>query len=182
MSIGQPSTINHVFNPVPIVSIDTLKNKDTDKSKNTNPNPVVIRVRHQELGMITQEPLMLRLRHDASLSRLGLLNERKEPDIDKIKAMFLRCDPTQEKKYLTWILEGYRDGGNHLLEDMMAQIPEALSKFIRIKPLILEHQEDPNILNYCGYFGCQQKMLFPPVNKGKRSKPQGLNVFMRMTM
>jgi len=44
---------------------------------------------------------------DKSVERMGFLTGDGKPNMDAIKKMFIDSDPSQNKKYLSWIIDGY---------------------------------------------------------------------------
>lgn len=91
-----------------------------------------------------------RLVNDSSLARLNVLNSAGTPDLEKIKQILLDSDPTQNKKYFKWIIEGYIAGGNHLLEDLLAHMNMSLRKLISLRDRKLVTLD---LSSYCGLFG-----------------------------
>lgn len=102
-----------------------------------------------------------RLSSDSSITRLGLVTPTRYVDLEAVKLKFFASDPTSNKKYLDWILDGYLHGGNHMLEDVMSQMPSALRKFIHLRDTKKFTGQEGNILGYCGLFGCQKKTAQP---------------------
>jgi hypothetical protein len=90
---------------------------------------------------------------DASLHRLGI----EKSDTDTVKQIFIESDPTTNKQYFKWILDGYRDGGNHLLEDVKVHMKNSLKQY----SLLLVHHKiegfERDIAHYCGLWGCERK-------------------------
>lgn len=103
-----------------------------------------------------------RLKRDQSLQTLGLISTATgTPDLEAIKTKVFQSDPTPGKKYLEWILDGYVNGGNHLMEDVMVHMSSALQKFVRLRNAKKFTGSEGNILDYCGLFGCQKKKTQP---------------------
>jgi hypothetical protein len=98
-----------------------------------------------------------RLIKDVSLKNVGAVNADGSINQDIVKRIFLESDPTENKKYFTWILDGYRDGGNHLLEDIKTHMNLSLRKFTSLKDQHVITGAESNILDFCGLFGCQRK-------------------------
>jgi ankyrin repeat protein len=91
---------------------------------------------------------------------LGDLSPENPADIETIKQGFVKSDPTTKKKYLRWILQSYQDGGNHMYQDVVGQMSDALIHFQKIAKLIKEPQlspRDKDLSTYCGLFGCIRK-------------------------
>jgi ankyrin repeat protein len=93
------------------------------------------------------------LMSDPSLHRLGI----EKSDTDTVKQIFIESDPTTNKQYFKWILDGYRDGGNHLLEDVKVHMKNSLKQY----SLLLVHHKiegfERDIAHYCGLWGCERK-------------------------
>jgi hypothetical protein len=93
------------------------------------------------------------LMSDPSLHRLGI----DKSDTDTVKQIFIESDPTTNKQYFKWILDGYRDGGNHLLEDVKVHMKNSLKQY----SLLLVHHKiegsERDITQYCGLWGCERK-------------------------
>jgi hypothetical protein len=96
---------------------------------------------------------------DNSLERLGIVKDQGKitADIDKVKKIFFDADPTRNKKYLKWILDGYMDGGNHMLEDVYSIMNETLTKFISVTDRKIVTGKAADMLGYCGLWGCHRK-------------------------
>ena len=58
------------------------------------------------------------------VARLGC--DRSAQGMEDVKEIFVASDPTSNKKYLRWILETYKKGYNHLLEDVRTHMARAL--------------------------------------------------------
>jgi ankyrin repeat protein len=96
-----------------------------------------------------------KLLKDPSLHRLGCIKSDGSLDFDKIKSIFFKSDSSGRFGYLKWILEGYIDGGNHLLEDIQSQMASTLTEFDSLKKRGLLKGID--YFKYCGLYGCRRK-------------------------
>ena len=106
-------------------------------------------------NLLRQPSFMDRLQKDPSLERLEVIDPiEKTLNLEMIKHLFINSDPTQNKKYLSWILDGYRDGGNHLLEDVVIHMSSSLKEFAKLTES--QRLVNINLQQYCGLFGCHR--------------------------
>lgn len=125
-------------------------------------------------AMMNNDSFMRRLKSDPSLSRLQHVVEQGQINYDLVKQLLIDCDPTPNRKYFDWILKGYRDGGNHLLEDVVVHMNTTLKKFITLSKR--GPMKGVDINKYCGLFGCNRNNqeflgLYDEVNKYDVTEP-----------
>lgn len=104
---------------------------------------------------VVTESFLTAIAADRSLERLGI-SVNGDIDLEAVRLIFNQSDPSPStnKKYLSWIIQGYIDGGNHLLEDVKTQMNRSLIKFIKLIKTKKLSVWESNLLNYCGLYGC----------------------------
>jgi ankyrin repeat protein len=101
---------------------------------------------------LTNDTFYNRLIKDPSLKRLNI-DPINDDFTDRIKEIFIKGDPTDNHKYLSWILEGYRDGGIRQLEDVPSRVNQALSDYITLQT---KKVKLPGLAEICGIVGCKR--------------------------
>jgi len=100
-----------------------------------------------------------RLLKDASAERLGIVvrdatTGQETINFDIAKQKMIDADPTQNKKFFAWILDGYARGGNRMVDDIDTKMKPTLEKYISLRNRKVIPQEKADITTYCGLFGC----------------------------
>jgi hypothetical protein len=103
---------------------------------------------------IKQSTFKERLDHDPSLERFNLLTTEHKPNYVSIKERLIETDPTNNKQHFRWILTGYQDGGNHLLEDVLTHMKTSLKEFTTLKQQGHLTDLEKDLFMLCGLFGC----------------------------
>ena len=90
------------------------------------------------------------------------LKQDSDTNFDTAKDTFEKADPTNNKKYLEWIVKSYTSDGIKKYEDLLLRVLPALQDYEYLK--ISKHlqksaqayNDETNILNYCGLVGCSK--------------------------
>lgn len=100
-----------------------------------------------------------RLLRDVSAERLGIVvrdatTGQETINFDLAKQKMIDADPTQNKKFFAWILNGYARGGNRMFEDIDTNMKPTLTRYIALRDRKVIPPEKADITTYCGLYGC----------------------------
>ena len=90
-----------------------------------------------------------------------LKRDRTAPsDLNETIQNIRDSDPTDNKKYMMWIVNSYRLDGIKLFEDISSRVKPALEDFELLLNKRKLNDVEKKINNWCGLVGCQAKRFF----------------------